>query len=382
MIPGPIEISDAVVAATAGPPASHLAPEILEDFGGSLERMRRVWLASKGSQPFVLPGSGTTAMEMAAQNLLDPGQSAVVVSTGYFSERMAEMLRRRGVTVTIVGADPGDAPEPEEVREALAKSSARALFATHVDTSTGVRVDARSLAALARDAGALSVFDGVCATGAERFEMEAWGADVYLTASQKAIGMPAGLALLVVSERALEARRALGSLPPLSVDFESWLPVMRAYEERKPSYFATPPTTLIRALPVALDEILERGMDARFDDHASAARAMRAAFRALGLTFLPITDELAANTLSAIYLPEGVGPGLVAEIGKRGVTVAGGLLPALRTKYFRVGHMGEVLRRQGALERTVRAIGESLAALGKTVDVERAVAALSEEGAK
>ena len=382
MIPGPIEISAQVLEATAGPPPSHVSPALIELFGSALEKMRLVWLAAKTSQPFVVPGSGSIAMEMAATNFLEPGDAAVVVGTGYFSERMAEMLRRRGATVFMIAAEPGDAPSLDAVEAALKTKAPRALFATHVDTSTGVRVDARALAQLASKAGALSIFDGVCATAAERFEMEAWGADVYLTASQKAIGLPAGLALLVASERAIAARAKIKLLPPLSLDLESWIPIMQAYEERRAGYFATPPTTLIRALPVALDEILEHGMDARFEQHTRAANAMRAAFRALGLTLLAKSDALAANTLSALYLPEGTGPELVGEIGKRGVIVAGGLLPALRTKYFRVGHMGDVLNRPADLQKTVRAIGEALAALGKTVDVDAAAAALNSGLAK
>ncbi|MFO0553789.1 MAG: aminotransferase class V-fold PLP-dependent enzyme [Polyangiaceae bacterium] len=375
MIPGPIEISAAVAAACAGPPPSHLAPAILEAFGSSLEKLRRVWLAAPSAQPFVLPGSGSIAMEVAATNLLDPGAAALVVNTGYFSERMAEMLRRRGVEVTLVGAAPGDAPTTEAVAAALASRQHHALFATHVDTSTGVRTDAAALAKVARDAGVLSVFDGVCATAGEAFEMAAWDADIYLTASQKAIGLPAGLALLVASERAMKAREALKVAPPLSLDLLSWLPIMRAYEERKPSYFATPPTTLIRALPVALDEILAAGMPARFALHARAAGAMRSAWAALGLRLLPKSEGLAANTLSAIFWPEGAGPEVLAEIGKRGVIVAGGLLPALRTQYFRVGHMGDVLNRPEALTATVRAIGESLAAAGIAATWPRGVCA-------
>ena len=186
MIPGPIEVSSAVVDAAAGPPPGHLAKDFMAAFSDALVKMRAVWLAGPDAQPFVVAGSGTLAMEMAATNLLDPGQSAVVASSGYFSARMAEMLRRRGVLVTVVECEPGDAPSLAEVGEALSRTEARALFATHVDTSTGVRVDAKALAALANEHGAMSVFDGVCATAAERFEMEAWGADVYLTASQKA----------------------------------------------------------------------------------------------------------------------------------------------------------------------------------------------------
>src|SRR5262249_56088029 len=103
----------------------------------------------------------------------------------------------------------------------------KAIFATHVDTSTAVRCEPGPLAVIAREFGALSIFDGVCATAAERFDMEAWGADVYLTASQKAIGLPPGLALLVVTERALEVRESRKASLPLSLDWNSWRPIMQ-----------------------------------------------------------------------------------------------------------------------------------------------------------
>lgn len=372
MIPGPIEVSDRVREAAGGPPVGHLADDFVEAFGRALSMMRRVWGAADDAQPFVVAGSGTIAMEMAVTNLLEPGQRAVVASSGYFSARAAEMLRRRGVEVAVVGAEPGSTPIFDEVDAALRRTGARALFATHVDTSTGVRVDAEGLARLARERGVLSVFDGVCATAAERFEMEAWGADVYLTASQKAIGLPAGLAMLVASPRAMEARAALRVEPPMSLDFDQWRPIMRAYEAREKAYFSTPATTLVRALPVALDEILEQGMDARFALHECAGRAFRAAWAAMGLTLLPKRDAFAANTLSAVYYPAGVGPELVAGVHERGVAIAGGLLPDLKAKYFRVGHMGDVLTRPAELHRTVRAIGEALTASGHSVSVDEA----------
>jgi alanine-glyoxylate transaminase/serine-glyoxylate transaminase/serine-pyruvate transaminase len=378
MIPGPIEVSERVRRAAGGPPPGHLADDFVEAFGAGLEKARKVWLAGDDAQPFVIAGSGTIAMEMAVTNLLEPGQRAVVASSGYFSERIAEMIRRRGVEVTLVGAAPGAAPILEEVEQALARTGARALFATHVDTSTGVRVDVKALAELARKHDALSVFDGVCATAAERFEMEAWGADVYLTASQKAIGMPAGLAMLVASRRALDARAALKTPPPMSIDFEQWLPIMRAYEGRNKAYFSTPATTLARALPIALDEILEQGMEARFSLHERGGRAFRAAWASMGLTLLPKNEALAANTLSALYYPDGVGPDLVAAVKERGVVVAGGLHPDLKPKYFRVGHMGVVLTRRDDLHRTVRAVGEALTEKGHAVDVDAAVKAFDE----
>jgi alanine-glyoxylate transaminase / serine-glyoxylate transaminase / serine-pyruvate transaminase len=380
MIPGPIEISPAVQAAFGGPPTSHVAPDFIERCGRSLERMRAVWAASSDSQPFILAGSGTIAMEMGACNVVGPGDRVLLVNTGFFSDRMATMLRRRGATVDEVTAPVGHAPSLDAVRQALEGGDYRALFATHVDTSTGVRADAEGLARLANERELISVFDGVCATGAERFEMEAWGADVYLTASQKAIGLPAGLALLVMSPRALRAREALAQPPPMALDVQEWTPIMRAYEERRPSYFSTPATNLVSALDVGLGEILEtehrghEGIEARWSLHAAAADAMRAALSSLGLSLLPEAN-LAANTLSAVRYPKGVDASLVGAIKAAGVVVAGGLHPACKAEYFRVGHMGHSATQREHLLRTIEALGSALAGCIAGVDGDAAALA-------
>ncbi|WP_394848750.1 aminotransferase class V-fold PLP-dependent enzyme [Pendulispora brunnea] len=363
MIPGPIEISDAVREAASGPPPGHLAPPVIAAFGQALRRMRDVWLSGPSSQPLIVSGSGTLAMDIAVFNALEPGDRALVVHTGYFSARMAEMLRRRSVEVTVVSAPFGEVPASAEVAAALARAAEaklpfKAVFVTHVDTSTGVRADAETLVGLARNHGALSIVDGVCATAAERFDMAGWGADIYLTASQKAIGLPPGLALLVFSERALEARARLTHAPPLSMDLDAWLPIMRAYEAGQPSYFATPATPLIMALSVGLGEILAdgKGMAARFALHERAARAMRAAWASLGLTLVPAREDITANTLSAIRYPDGVDVSAIPRILANGAIVAGGLDPENKAKYFRVGHMGYSATQPAHLLRTIRAV--------------------------
>ena len=382
MIPGPVEISPAVATAFAAPPPSHVSPGLIEAFGTSLERMREVWRATPDSRPLVVGGGGTVAMDSAVANLIEPGDRALVVKTGYFSDRMAEMLRRAGAEVTAIGAEPGDAPAPAAVAEVLddlrREGPVKALFATHVDTSTGVRIDPEPLARLARAAGALSVFDGVCATAGERFEMAAWDADLYLTGSQKALGLPAGLALLVAGERAVAARAARrAGPPPMYLDWDQWLPIMAAYEARRPSYFSTPATNLILALEAGLGEIVAEGIEARVERHRRAARALRAAWRTLGLEPLPVREELAANTLSALYFPPGAGPSLVGRIRDHGVLVAGGLLPALKDRYFRIGHMGYAVTRPEMLRRTVAAVADALRDEGLSVDREEALAALA-----
>ena len=379
MIPGPIEVSPAVRERFGTAPPGHLAPGLIEAFGAALEMMREVWMADRSARPLVVAGGGTLGMELAAANLVEPGARVLVVNTGYFSDRIAEMLRRQGAAVSELRAEVGDAPTTEQVAEALDEGGFKALFATHVDTSTGVLLDAAPLARLAREREVLSIFDGVCATAAERFEMSEWGADCYLTASQKAIGLPPGLALSVLSERALAARASRRAIaPPMYLDWEAWLPIMEASEERRPAYFSTPATNLILALEVGLREILDDGMEARLARHRQAARAMRAGWRALGLEPLPVREELSAHTLSALRYPEGIDASLVGRIAGHGVIVAGGLHPALRDRYFRVGHMGYAVGRPEMLLRTIRAVGAALADSGAHVDPEIAVQAGSE----
>ena len=385
MIPGPIEISRQVVAAAAKHPSSHVSKSLIESMGRIIENMRIVWMAAHNSQPFVVAGSGTTAMDMAVHNMIDPQDSVLVLNSGYFSDRIAEMLKRRGAAVKEIEAASGEAgrfgtPDLAVVDAALSAGSFKVMVATHVDTSTGVRVNAEAICKLAKKYKVRTIFDGVCATAAERFEMGAWGADVYLTASQKAIGLPPGLALIVVSEKAMATRKALTVAPPLSFDWLEWQPIMNAYENRRPSYFSTPATSLVAALDVSLHNMVGETdtIEASFDRHARSAAAMRSAWQCLNLELLPIDEDVAANTLSAIKYPPGIDAALLGEIGKRGVVVAGGLHPKCKASYFRVGHMGDVLQRPRDLIRTIQAIGESLVALGHDADVKGAMAAATE----
>lgn len=355
-IPGPVPVSEAVRAAYAVEPPSHLAEGFKADFARSLRAMREVWRADDAHQPFVVAGTGTLAMEATAVNLVEPGDAVLVVNVGLFGDRMAEMLTRRGARVFQVGTAPGADLDLAEVERALDEHAPTVLFATQVDTSTGARVDAEALCGLAKARGVLTAFDGVCATGAERMEQAAWGADVVFTASQKAIGLPAGLALWVCSPAALARRRALGTPPPLVLDWLSWLPIMQAYEAEQNAYFGTPPTTLVPALAVALADLLDEGMDAVFDRHARVARDVQQQLTAAGIR---LVAETPANTLTAAYLPDGVdGPTALGALRQRGFVLAGGLHPLLKTTTFRLGHMGTVIRDADRVQRVVDAVIE------------------------
>lgn len=381
MIPGPIELHPDVVTAYSIAAPGHLSAPVMQAFKNTLRLMREVWEVDETYQPFVVPGSGTLAMDAIAASLVSPGDVMVQVDTGYFSHRMAEILRRHGAEVVVVAGAPLAPPTLDEVGDALSRTGATALFATHVDTSTGLRTDPEALASLAQRFGALSVFDGVCATAAERLPMQKWGVDAYLTGSQKALGMPPGLALWVCSPAALKRRQQRASPPPMSLDWDQWLPIMHAYEEGRPAYFATPATNLMLAAEVALQHIADdelagaTGIDARCARHARAATALRKAWAALDLTPLSKPDAL-GDTLSALRYPDGVSAELTKSCAKYGAVVAGGLLPSHRGEYFRVGHMGYSVTRPDYLVRTVCAIAKALSEHGITVDEPAAVAAV------
>ena len=355
MIPGPIEFTPEVLRAMGMPTTSHVAPNFIEVFGQALERLREVFLCPSG-QPFVLAGSGTLAMDTAAANLIEAGDKALVVNTGYFGDRFSDILERYGAQVTHVRAPAiGDAPSLEQVEAAL-KEGQKVMTITHVDTSTAVGTDVKGLAALGRRYGALVLVDGVCGTAGEEMRQEEWGVDLALTASQKAIGVPPGLALVVAGPRAMEAfRKRKTPVGSYYADWNLWLPIMEAYEERRPGYFGTPAVNLVWALNVSLGQILDEGMDARFARHRLLSEACKAGIEALGMSQVPVRPEVTATTITAPYFPAGVDRSVLGHIKEAGAILAGGLHPAIRAQYFRIGHMGavsvsDILATLGAIE--------------------------------
>ncbi len=363
MIPGPIEFTPEVLRAMGMPTTSHVAPNFIEVFGQALERLRQVFLCPSG-QPFAIAGSGTLAMDIAAANLVEPGDKALVVNTGYFSDRFAAILECYGAAVTQVRAPAvGDAPALEEVEAALKGGGYKLMTVTHVDTSTAVAADVKGLTALGRKYGVLVVVDGVCAVAGEEMRQEEWGIDLALTASQKAIGVPPGLALVVAGPRAIDAfRNRKTPVANYYADWTQWLLIMEGYEARQPRYFGTPAVNLIWALNVSLGQILDEGMDARFARHRRLSEAFKAAVTALGMKQVPVSPDKRATTLTALYYPDGVDRTVLGHIKEAGVILAGGLHPAIKDQYFRIGHMGvvsasDILATVGAIEKGLAQVG-------------------------
>ena len=232
LIPGPVEFDDAVLHAMGHFSESHMAPTFAATFAGVLARLRALFQTSDpASRPLVVSGSGTLGWDFVAANITEPGDKALVLHTGYFADSFADCFATYGVRATQLRAPIGDRPSLDEIEAALTADTYKVLTVTHVDTSTGVRSDVAGVAALARrvSPATLLVVDGVCSVGCEELRFDAWGVDVALTASQKAIGAPAGLCIAMVADRAMKAFEAR-THPPGSyfASFANWMPGMAA----------------------------------------------------------------------------------------------------------------------------------------------------------
>ncbi|KAI8924442.1 pyridoxal phosphate-dependent transferase [Entophlyctis helioformis] len=357
MIPGPVEFDSEVLQAMATPATSHVDPAFINAFGTAIELTRKAFFAPTG-QPFIVAGSGTLTWDMTAANLIEPGEKALVVNTGIFGDWFAECLQ--------LTAPFGDRPELNDIAAALKADKYKLVTVTHVDTSTGVLNDIRAIAKLVHEISpdTLIALDGVCSVGAEDIKMEEWGVDVVMTASQKAIGVPPGLAIMVVSQKALTAFKNRKALPTTYFgSFAKWLPIMQKYEARQPSYFATPPVQLILALETSLKQLVSRDLDVRFRQHVEASDKIKDVIARHGLQLVPVSRDIAAHSLSAVYYPEGVAPAdFLKSFGESGVVIAGGLHPLHNTKYFRIGHMNvsATETQNGHLDKVIAALEHAL----------------------
>lgn len=356
MIPGPSPVHPRILNSLAIPTVSHVSPELVEEFKEALEALKKIVFCEKG-EPFVVAGAGTLAMEMALLNTVRRGERLLVLSQGYFGKRMADIARSFGLDCGLIESEWGSAVLAEELERELAANDYQAVVSTHVDTCTGACAPVKDYARILKDRDIIHIIDGVCATGGIEERMDDWGVDVVLTAAQKCFGAPPGLAILVVSEKAMEKRRRMGAIPAYYADLLNWIPVM--HDPSK--YFSTPCVNEIRAFGESTRIILEEGMEKRFLRHSRVGRAIRAALNELGFSLFTQKPFL-ADTLSVVNYPEGIeDKAFRSTLSENGVVVAGGLARTAG-KVFRMGHMGNLSVSQvyfalDALERTLSSLG-------------------------
>jgi aspartate aminotransferase-like enzyme len=363
LTPGPTPVPPQVLAAMAQPVIHHRGPDFRRAYGRCLERLREIYRTEHDVLLFT--ASGTGAFESAVANLVGPGDRTLVVSAGYFGERWASMARAFGADVDHLRYAWGETPEPDDLRARLAETGgAKAVFLTHSETSTGVVADVQALAEVAKDAGALVVVDAVSSLAAVPLESDAWGIDVVVSGSQKALMTPPGLSFASVSPAALDAA-ARCPTPRFVFDWER----TRAGQAKLDSPF-TPSVPLVLGLDVALGMILDEGLEAAFDRHRRLGRACRAGVKAMGLElFSP--DEDRSAIVTAVRAPDGldVTDFLLRLRDVHGVQLVGGQ-GELKGKIFRIGHIGWF----DVFDIAIALGGIELALLEAGVDFERGAA--------
>jgi len=354
MIPGPTNVAPSVLSSLAGPTTSHVSNAFADVLKQTLADLGEIFKTKK-SLILPLAGTGTLGSEVALANVVEPRDRVLAVCNGYFADRLADVATTLGAEVDRLQVPWSSAANPDEVEKKLSAGNYKALMAVHVETSTGATNPIEELGKVARASDVLFIVDAVCSLGGMNIELDAWGIDVCFTGSQKALGVPPGLAIISFGPEALEAReKRKAPIGTYYGDLKRWAPVM----EDPTKYFATPPVNMIYALHQSCKMILSEGLEARFARHSTLAKAFRAAMNATGLSLLCHEND-SASTLTVVHYPDGVKDGdfRKAMAEKYGIIVAGGLGP-LSQRVFRVGHMGNVNRND--LLATIAAVEGSL----------------------
>ena len=361
--PGPTPVPPEVLAATAQPMIHHRGPDFRATLARVIERLKQVFLTENEMLTFTSAGTGV--MESALQNLTSPGDRVLVVSHGYFGERFAALADVYGCDLTHLRYAWGETPSADEVGEKLDEMGrAKVVFLTHSDTSTGVVSDIRTIAERLNGTDAIVVVDAISSLAAVPLETDAWGLDVVITSSHKALMCPPGLAFASVSERAFDAARS-ATAPRYYFDWER----TRAAQGKGENPFS-PAISLYLGLNVALGMLLDEGLEGAFERHVRLGRACRAGVKAMGLElFSP--DEDRAAVVTAIRMPADVdGQAVVLSMRERsGVTIIGGQ-GEVRGKIVRIGHIGYV----DVFDVTTALAALEVAMMEAGADVERSAA--------
>jgi len=353
--PGPTALHPAVQEAAARPIVHHRTDEFREVFRHSVLGLKKFLKTS--ADVLILSCSGTGAMEAALVNVLRPGDPMLALVAGSFGQRWADIGRAHGMDVRTLAAPWGEAVAPARVAEALdAAPGIRAVFVQLSESSTGARHDVEALARITRDRpGVLLVVDAISGAGAIPLDTEAWGVDVVVVGSQKALALPPGLAFVALGPRAWE--RAEAAAPRFYFDLRR----ERKAQAGGESAF-TPAISLVAALRSALAFVEELGgVDALVENAATLGAMTRAAAAALGLPLVAPRDH--GNALTALYPPAGLESGAIVKGLKAefASTVAGGQ-GELTGRIFRVAHLGyydttDALGLLGTLEIVLQRLG-------------------------
>ena len=355
LAPGPTPVPPEVLLAMARPMIHHRAPEFDPIFAEAREGLK--WLFQTRNDVLMLASSGTGGMEGSVSNFLSPGDKALCINGGKFGERWGKICKTFGVQVTELKVEWGHAINPQLVADALKKDPAiKAVYVQASETSTGVSHDVKALGEIVKGHDqTILVVDAITALGVFDIKTDAWGLDVVITGSQKALMLPPGLAFVSVSEKAwAHAEKAKNAAFYFNFKKE------RESQVKNQTAF-TPTVSLIIGLQEVIKMLKAEGLEKVFARQGQLARAMREGMQAAGLALFP--KESPSDALTAVSAPDGVdGQAVYKNLRVQyGITAAGGQ-DHLKGKIFRLSHMGyadrfDVITAVAATEMVLKGLG-------------------------
>lgn len=352
--PGPTPIPETVMLKMAEPIIHHRNPEFNEVMTRVNKNLKYLF---QTEQPVLtLTCSGTGGVESTFVNLFSPGDTVISCNGGKFGERWVKMPKVYGLKVVEIKVEWGKAPTGEQILNALKENpSAKAVYLTHSETSTGAATDVQALAKLINDnSNALVCVDGITAVGAHEMRFDEWGIDACVTGSQKGLMIPPGLAFVALSKKAIEAMNS-STMPKFYFDLKK---AVKSYESNDTPF--TPAVSLVIGVDAALQRIVEEGIENVWARHKRLANAIRAGVVAAGLKLF---SEFPSFAVTPVWVPEGIEWKSFNKIlkGKYGITIAGGQ-DNYSGKIFRISHLGyydelDMITMIGALELTLQECG-------------------------
>jgi aspartate aminotransferase-like enzyme len=357
MLPGPTNVPNRVMSAMLAPMINHRSDDFRALYKSIVEKTQQVFMTT--NDIVLLTTSGTGAVEASVINLIKKGDKAIIPVNGEFSTRLADLIDSWGGQAIRINASPGENPPYDKFEEAFDKNKdTKALYAVYNETSTGTTIRYMDkLGELAARKGAYFIADAVSILGGDDLPVDKWNVDICVTASQKALAAPPGVAPISISKR---AKKYMQENPP-PTQYLNLKRYFKYYEEHFETPF-TPALSLYYAFREALNIVLEEGLDNRIRRHRICADAFYSGLSALGLTPFAKPDAR-SNMIIAVNYLQGMDDkkfrGLLSSEFK--VLVAGGF-GDLKGKVFRIGSMGEVARYH--VMRTIASIASSMNMLG------------------
>jgi alanine-glyoxylate transaminase/serine-glyoxylate transaminase/serine-pyruvate transaminase len=341
-VPGPTNVPDRVLRAMVIAMEDHRSSSFPQLSTGLLKDLKKVFKTTSG-QVFIFPSSGTGAWEAALTNTLSPGDKVLASRFGQFSHLWIDMAQRLGYDVEVQDVEWGEGVPLERTEQALKadkEHKIKAVLACHNETATGVTSDIAGVRK-ALDAAkhpALLYVDTVSSLGSIDFRMDEWGVDLAVSGSQKGFMLPAGLAFLGVSQKALAAM-------PGAKSRRCYFDLADMIKANASGFFPyTPALPMLYGLREALNIIEEEGLDNIFHRHTYLAEGVRSAIvDGWKLKLCAKAPKWYSDTVSAVVVPEGIDAARVIDIAYRRYNLAlGAGLSKVAGKVFRIGHLGDL----------------------------------------